>query len=214
MNTSTACFTRRSIRRLSPLPAVCALMACAAALTVCAAEPVTSPASSASSPSAVDAGRAIYQQRGADGRVVFTDRPAAGLATERRWRVEPAEDEAAAAERREVGRAEADRVSERVQRSIDHQQTLSNQLQIEQIRAQREADALAAERLRERDREYESRSYVVAPRRPWMRPPVVQPTPRPTHPHPPIDVKPVRPPEPMVRLAPRASTPGTLEAER
>lgn len=214
MNTSTACFARLSTRRSLPLPAVCALMACAAALTVCAAEPVTSPASSASSPQAVDAGRAIYQQRGADGRVVFTDRPAAGLATERRWRVEPAEDEAAAAERREAGRAEADRVSERVQRSIDHQQALSNQLQIEQIRAQRAADTLAAERLRERDREYESRTYVVAPHRSWTRPPVTQPTPRPTHPNSPIDVKPVRPPEPMVRLAPRASTSGTLEAER
>ncbi|MFM9917805.1 MAG: hypothetical protein ACKVOX_18540 [Rhizobacter sp.] len=214
MNTSSACFNCPSNRRWLPPAALCALLACAAALTVHAAERVALPALPASSPSAADAGRAIYQQRGADGRVVFTDRPAAGLATERRWRVEPTEDEAAAAERREVSRAEADRVSERVQRSIDHQQALSNQLQIEQIRAQREADALAAERLRERDREYESRAYVVAPRRPWTRPPVMPPSPRPTPPHPPTDVKPVRPPEPMLRLAPRVQAPGMLEAER
>ena len=179
-----------------------------------AAQAAAAPASPPASAASAETGRSIYQQRGADGRVLFTDRPDAGLATERRWRVDPAEDAASAAERREAGREQADRVSERIQRSIDQQQALSNQLQIEQLRAQRDADALAAQRLRERDREYESRPYVVLPGRPWHRPPVVQPPPRPSIPHPPGHAKPVRPPEPIVRLAPRASTPVALEAER
>lgn len=183
-----------------------------AALSAHAAQPAPTAASAPTHAERPDAGPAIYQQRGADGRVLFTDRPTPGLATERRWRVDPAEDAASAAERREAGRAQAERVTERIQRSIDQRQALDNQLQIEQLRAQREADALAAERLRERDREYESRPYVVLPGRPWARPPVGQtrPSGRPAT----DDVKPVRPAQPMLRTGPHASKPGTRESER
>ncbi|MDO9316276.1 MAG: hypothetical protein Q7T97_17220 [Burkholderiaceae bacterium] len=172
-----------------------------------AAEPVAASASA-------DSGRAIYQQRGADGRVTLTDRPAAGVATERRWRIDPAEDAASAAERREASRAQAEAVTERIQRSIDQQQARSNELQIEQLHAQREADALAAERLRERDREYESRPYVVLPGRPWARPPAMQPHPRPVIPHPPGNLKPVVPPVPEMRVRPRTTTPSSPEIAR
>lgn len=196
----------------APLMAAACLLIVASPLR--AAEPAPVPAST-SAPvhaSPVDSGRAVYQQRGADGKVTLTDRPTAGAATERRWRIDPAEDAASAAERREASRAEADRVTQRIQRSIDQQHALSTSLQIEQLRAQRDADAQAAQRLRERDREYESRPYVVLPGHPWIRPPRVQPTPWPSHPQPSPIGKPVRPPEPMLRIGKGA--PGALEAER
>jgi hypothetical protein len=192
--------------------ATCVLAACAVSWGVCVAQPVATPATSASGPVADEPGRTIYQQRGADGRVTLTDRPAAGLATERRWRVDPAEDAASAAERREASRAQADAVTERIQRSIEQQQARSNELQIEQLRAQREADALAAERLRQKDREYESRPYVALPGRPWTRPPVAHPHPRPTLPGAPENSRPTRPPVPEVRALPRrapSSSPDT-----
>jgi hypothetical protein len=197
-------------RRGPPLSvvAMAVLIPCSAAPVAVAMEPAA--AASAVAPAnavPVDAGRTVYQQRGADGRVTLTDRPAAGLATERRWRVDPPEDAASAAERREAGRVEADRVSERIQRSLDQQQAHRNDLQIEQLRAQREADALAAERLRERDREYDSRPYVVLPGRPWIRPPVPRSSPPP---QPRNDVKPA----PAMRVGPRASAPVRLETER
>ena len=110
--------------------------------------------------------RTIYMQRDANGKTVFTDRPAAGLVTERRWAIEP-EDAQAAAARREASRAQSDRVTERIQRSIDQQQQRFNELQIEQARAQGAADALQAERLRERVRQDEPR-YVLLP--PYARP--------------------------------------------
>ncbi|MDL2338402.1 MAG: hypothetical protein QFE16_11220 [Pseudomonadota bacterium] len=186
---------------------VCVLIA---ASPVRAAEPVPVAASAPASAAAADVGRAVYQQRGADGKVLLTDRPAAGLATERRWRIDPAEDAASAAERREASRMQADRVTERIQRSIDRQQVLDNQLQIEQLRSRQAADALAAERARERDSE--SRPYVVLPGRPWAQPPTVPPSPRPSLPNPPHTLKPTLLPEPTLRIGKRA--PGAPETDR
>lgn len=138
-------------------------------LPVLAAPPVaaeTAAASAASAPSAVqgDVSRAVYQQRGADGRAVFTDRPAPGLVTERRWLIEP-EDAQAAALRRDASRAQSDRVAERIQHSMDRQERLNADLQIEHLRAQRAADALRAERLRERDENAYWGPYLVLPGR-------------------------------------------------
>ena len=130
-----------------------------------AAEPITSP-SQAASAVPTDSARTVYMQRDANGKTVFTDRPAAGLVTERRWAIEPEDAEAAAA-RREASRAQSERVTERIQRSIDQQQQRVNELQIEQLRAQRAADALQAERLRERERDDDNR-YVLL--RPYARP--------------------------------------------
>ena len=135
--------------------------------SVGAAEPAATPRPAAVASAATsDGARTVYLQRDADGKTVFTDRPAAGLITERRWAFEP-EDAQAAAARREASRAHSEQVTERIQRSIDQQQQRANELQIEQLRAQRAADALRAERLREREREDESR-YVLL--RPYARP--------------------------------------------
>lgn len=161
-----------------------------------AVPPVDAAASSAAEP-----GRTVYQQRRADGQAVFTDRPAAGLVTERRWLIEP-EDPEAASTRRDAVRANADRVTERIQRSIDQQQQLSNDLLIQQLRSQQAADALQAERLREYDNDY--RPYGVLPGRPYyrpgIRPPPIQPTPRPRPPHSP---RPSVAPEPMIQVGGR-----------
>ena len=132
-----------------------------------AAEPITAPRpSAAASAVPADSTRTVYMQRDAKGKTVFTDRPAAGLVTERRWAIEP-EDPEAAAVRREASRAQSERVTERIQRSIDQQQQRVNELQIEQLRAQRAADALQAERLRERERDDDNRSVLL---RPYARP--------------------------------------------
>lgn len=61
----------------------------------------------------------ILQQRTADGRLLLTDHPAAGAKTERSWQVER-EDPAAARQRAIDVKAEANLVSERIQRMLDH----------------------------------------------------------------------------------------------
>ena len=133
----------------------------------CAAEPIAAPRPGvAASVAPVDSARTVYRQRDAHGKTVFTDRPAAGLVTERRWAIEPEDAEDAAA-RREASRAQSERVTERIQRSIDMQLQRVNELQIEQLRAQRAADALQAERVRQRERDDDSR-YVLLP--PYARP--------------------------------------------
>ena len=63
----------------------------------------------------------ILQQRTADGRLLLTDQPAAGAKTERSWQVDR-EDPAAARQRAIDVKAEANLVSERVQRMLDQQQ--------------------------------------------------------------------------------------------
>jgi hypothetical protein len=60
----------------------------------------------------------IYQQRASDGSVVLTDRPSATDVTERAWRIQP-EDADAARQRALDVKAEAQAVSERIQRGID-----------------------------------------------------------------------------------------------
>jgi hypothetical protein len=63
----------------------------------------------------------IFQQRTADGSLLLTDHPAAGAKTERSWQVER-EDPAAARQRAIDVKAEANLVTERVQRMLDRQQ--------------------------------------------------------------------------------------------
>ncbi len=168
-----------------------------------AAEPITAPRpSAAASAVPADSTRTVYMQRDAKGKTVFTDRPAAGLVTERRWAIEPEDPEAAAA-RREASRAQSERVTERIQRSIDQQQQRVNELQIEQLRAQRAADALQAERLRERERDDDTR-YVLLP--PYARPfgytPFGQVGPYRPDAQPPRPKPPVKPAVPSGPLAP------------
>jgi hypothetical protein len=62
----------------------------------------------------------ILQQRTADGRLLLTDHPAPGAKTERSWQVER-EDPAAARQRAIDVKAEANLVSERVQRTLEQQ---------------------------------------------------------------------------------------------
>lgn len=75
----------------------------------------TSPASAASA-----ATTEIVQQRLSDGRILLTDRPVRGATTERSWQL-PAEDPAAAQQRAREASAEAERVSERIQRMLDQE---------------------------------------------------------------------------------------------
>jgi hypothetical protein len=76
----------------------------------------TVPALAATGPASTQ----ILQQRTADGRLLLTDRPAPGAKTERSWQVER-EDPAAARQRAIDVKAEANLVSERVQRMLDQQ---------------------------------------------------------------------------------------------
>ena len=166
-----------------------------------AAEPIASP-SQAASTVLTDSARTVYMQRDANGKTVFTDRPAAGLVTERRWAIEPEDAEAAAA-RREASRAQSERVTERIQRSIDQQQQRVNELQIEQLRAQRAADALQAERLRERERDDDDRYVLLRPyARPFGYTPFGQVGPYRPDAQPPRPRPPVKPAAPTGPLAP------------
>lgn len=171
--------------------------------TAGAAEPAAAlrPAAGASAATS-DSARTVYMQRDADGKTVLTDRPAAGLVTERRWAYEP-EDAQAAAARREASRAQSEQVTERIQRSIDQQQQRVNDLQIEQLRAQRAADALRAERLREREREEASRVVLLPPyARPFGFTPYGQVGPHRPDAQPPLARPPAKPPAPSGPLAP------------
>jgi hypothetical protein len=144
------------------------VMSATAAADIASAAPSANTAAASAAPT--EPARAIYQQRGADGRVLLTDRPAAGLPTQRRWTVEP-EDPRAAAARAEASREQSERVTERVQRSIDAQQRQHNELQIEQMRSQQATDAARAEREREwqLERDWASRHFVVPyPSGPWF----------------------------------------------
>ncbi len=129
--------------------------------TWCAPPQGAAGAASAATPAGLastsDAPRVIYQQRGADGRVLLTDRPVAGVPTQRRWAVEP-EDAQAAAARLEASRARSEQVTERIQRSIEVQQQQHNALLAEQLRWQT-ADALRAEREREREHDWAAQRY-------------------------------------------------------
>ena len=107
---------------------------------------VTPAAAQAETPS----GPAIYQQRGPDGKLVFTDRPNPGATTERTWRFDPEDPKAAEAAqaRREASRAEAAEVNERFARDIEKQQRRELELEIERLRLSQTQAVLDLERER------------------------------------------------------------------
>jgi hypothetical protein len=77
-------------------------------------------AAAASAASAAPATTEIVQQRLSDGRILLTDRPVRGATTERSWQL-PVEDPAAARQRAREVSAEAQLVSERIQRMLDQE---------------------------------------------------------------------------------------------
>jgi hypothetical protein len=148
------------------------------------------PAAAGSAPQA----RTIYQQRRPDGSIVLSDRPATGMKTERQWAVEP-EDPATANARRDASRAESERVTERIQRSLDQQAERNAALEAQRLKAQQAADERKARE--ERQASNEPTTIVVVPNRPnWPYParPLPAPVPKP--------VKPVPLPEPMLNVKP------------
>ncbi len=95
----------------------------------------------------------VYQQRTADGRIVLSDRPQPGAQTQRTWQF-AAEDAAAAQQRRELARREAEAISERIQRQLDREQQRAEELALErlrlaQVQAQRDAERARYEAQRE-----------------------------------------------------------------
>jgi hypothetical protein len=102
----------------------------------------------------------IVQQRTADGSILLTDRPAAGAKTERSWQVN-VEDPATARQRALDVKAEANLVSERVQRSIERQR--SADLEAERLRVAR-LD-LDRERGADRDLSFGDSVVLFAPNR-------------------------------------------------
>ena len=70
----------------------------------------------------------ILQQRTPDGSILLTDQPSPGAKTERSWQVN-AQDRAAERQRAIDVRAEANLVSERIQRSIDSQRRADDEAQ-------------------------------------------------------------------------------------
>ncbi len=77
---------------------------------------------------AAEATTQILQQRTRDGSILLTDHAAPGAATERSWQVR-AEDPAAARQRAIDVKAEANLVTERIQRSIESQQRADDEAQ-------------------------------------------------------------------------------------
>jgi len=84
----------------------------------------------------------ILQQRTADGRLLLTDHPAAGAKTERSWQVDH-EDPAAARQRAIDVKAEANLVSDRVQRMLELQQRRADDDAMRARMAMLERDRLA-----------------------------------------------------------------------
>jgi len=70
----------------------------------------------------------ILQQRTPDGSILLTDQPSPGAKTERSWQVAP-QDRAAERQRAIDVKAEANLVSERIQRSIDSQRRADDEAQ-------------------------------------------------------------------------------------
>ena len=70
----------------------------------------------------------ILQQRTPDGSILLTDQPSPGAKTERTWQVN-AQDRAAERQRAIDVKAEANLVSERIQRSIDSQRRADDEAQ-------------------------------------------------------------------------------------
>lgn len=89
----------------------------------------------------------VYQQRTADGRIVFSDRPDASAKTQRTWQFTP-EDPQTAQQRRDDARREAQAVTERIQRRLDEQQQRDERLEHERLRLAEAQARLDAERAR------------------------------------------------------------------
>jgi len=115
----------------------------------------------------------IYQQRTADGRIVLSDQPVAGAKTQRTWQFAP-EDAAAAQQRRENARREAEAVSERIQRQLDREQQRDEQLALERVRIAQAQAQRDAERAR-----YEAQRETVVVFVPRHAPHLVRPFPPP-----------------------------------
>ena len=77
---------------------------------------------------AAEATTKILQQRTPDGSILLTDQPSPGAKTERTWQVNP-QDRAAERQRAIDVKAEANLVSERIQRSLDSQRRADDDAQ-------------------------------------------------------------------------------------
>ena len=104
----------------------------------------------------------IYQQRTADGRIVLSDRPLPGAHMQRTWQFVP-EDAAAAQQRRDIARRDAEAVSERIQRQLDREQQRAEELALERLRLAQAQAERAAERARY-EAQYEPAGVVYWPR--------------------------------------------------
>jgi hypothetical protein len=98
----------------------------------------------------------IFQQRTRDGSILLTDRAIPGATTERSWQVR-GEDPAAARQRAIDVKAEANLVSERIQRAIEQQRRAD--LDAERLRVAR----LDLDRARTADNSYDDGVVVFAP---------------------------------------------------
>ena len=85
----------------------------------------------------------ILQQRTPDGSILLTDQPSPGAKTERSWQVS-APDRAAERQRAIDVKAEANLVSERIQRSIDSQRRADDEARMRLAYLQMERDRAAA----------------------------------------------------------------------
>ena len=93
---------------------------------------------------AAEATTKILQQRTPDGSILLTDQPSPGAKTERSWQV-TGQDRAAERQRAIDVKAEANLVSERIQRSIDSQRRADDEAQrMRMAYLQRERDRAAA----------------------------------------------------------------------
>jgi hypothetical protein len=87
----------------------------------------------------------ILQQRTPDGSILLTDQPSAGAKTERSWQVSTP-DRAAERQRAIDVKAEANLVSERIQRSIDSQRRADDEAQrmrLAYLQLERDRQAMA-----------------------------------------------------------------------
>ena len=94
---------------------------------------------------AAEATTKILQQRTPDGSILLTDQPSPGAKTERSWQV-TGQDRAAERQRAIDVKAEANLVSERIQRSIDSQRRADDEAQRMRLAyLQLERDRMAAQ---------------------------------------------------------------------
>ena len=139
-------------------------VAIGAPATASAASAAASSAAATATPGAARDPTEVFQQRGANGSIVLTDRPSPTRTTERIWQIER-EDPVAARQRAEAVRREAQTVSERVQRRLDSQHRLAAEVDLQRLQldaAERERQLELARIEAERDR---------APYSPYFYPP-------------------------------------------